>query len=178
MDTPRPGEWMALSDQQYERLVRLARRRLVGWELHAEDVVSRALLRWQAMPRDLPRARIETLIRSEAYSVLRSEKRRSEREHRASNDRATAFNHLAHQLVAGDALPTIKLDIARACRQSGIPISALDLEVLELLFAGYTVADATRAMALPRHVVKRSRERWRQILSIALDAAHDQRQVP
>ena len=159
MDDQRPGEWFDISSSHYQRLVNLARRRLVGCEHHAEDVLSRAIERWLAISPDHPTARIETIITSEAYSLLRSEGRRRARERRVVEDRSSPIgkDSLVHH---GEDLPLLRRMLADSCRHHGIAITAVDLEVLELLCAGYTIAETARSMELPRHVVKRSRARW------------------
>jgi tetrahydromethanopterin S-methyltransferase subunit A len=75
-----PEEWPDVRGD-YQRLVGLARRRLVGFEHHAEDVVTRAVMKWATIPAaKKPVARIEQVIKTEAYSVIRSERRLKERE--------------------------------------------------------------------------------------------------
>lgn len=169
MDNPKPGEWVALSARQYQRLVHLARRRLVGYELHAEDVVSRALIRWQSLPKDHPSARIETLIRSEAFSLLRSEHRRSEREQRAAIDRAREPRAQAPDLGDPTAAVLLRTALAQISARIGIDLGTTDIEIFELLLAGHSIADASRVTGLPRHVIKRSRIRWQAVLRILLD---------
>ena len=160
-----PGQWPELTDDEYRRLVRLAKRRLVGHHHHAEDVVSRAIIRW----RDLPAAkqgvaRIEQIIKSEAYSLLRSEHRSRLREQKSIHDRSSPGND-AHGNDIGE-LGLVRQMLADACRQQHFTPTVADIEVIELLFAGYRIADIVRVTGLSRYEVKRSRERWRRILHV------------
>jgi DNA-directed RNA polymerase specialized sigma24 family protein len=174
MSDPRPGEWAELTGPQYQRLLALARRRLVGYEHHAEDVVARAMRRWLKIPKDHPSARIETIINSEAKSLLRSEKRLAARQRRATDDRSSP-------LWAGRAeqnqfdLALVRAEIGQVCQRFASQISTVDVEVLEHLFAGFTIAETARSMELQRHEVKRSRFRWRTLLTAATEEArqHD-----
>lgn len=166
-----PGTWLDVDEASYQRLVRLARRRLVGYEHLAEDVVSRAAIKWSRLPVESQgRARIETVIRSEAYSMVRAEARLRRREARAASDRALG--------VAGDGsdldMTTVRLAVVDAGPGGSTGLSALDVEVFELLVAGYTVADVERLLGVPRHRVKRSRERLRVVVSAALFTTPDQ----
>lgn len=164
MNRPTPGEWFDISGPQYQRLVSLARRRLVGYEHHAEDVISRALERWLAVPTDHPSARIETIITSEAYSLLRSEKRRSDRERKVVTDRSSIVGNDSHVTTDG-GLSLLRTMLVEACFQHGIAIKSLDIEVLELLLSGYSLAEICRLLGLSRHIIKRSRSRWQLALA-------------
>ena len=67
-DSFRPGEWPRLTAKDYRDLVRLAERRLVGYEHLAEDVVSRTLIKWASISTEKRGvARIEQVIKTEAY---------------------------------------------------------------------------------------------------------------
>lgn len=161
-----PGKWPDLSEpQEYRRLVALARRRLVGHEHHAEDVVSRAIIRWYAIPAEKGGvAQIEQVIKSEAYSLLRSEGRASNRDTAAFRDRGLALGDCYRATVDPDIV-VLRRAIAHYCHEAKISLDASDVEVLELLFAGYSMAEIVRTTKLTRYDVKRSRALWRRILN-------------
>ena len=93
-DEFKAGTWPALTRSAYSRLVQLAKCRLVGYEDHAEDVVSQVLIKWSALPPDRASvARIEQVIKTEASSWRRSEQRLHARERRAAADRALGAEH-------------------------------------------------------------------------------------
>jgi DNA-directed RNA polymerase specialized sigma24 family protein len=158
-----PGQWPTslLGHGDYRRLVALASRKLVGYGYLAEDAVSRALVRWSQLPATTQRARIETIVRSEALSLLRSEKRREHRESRVCRDPSSPVGRAAH----GDDGYLLRQVIVAHCRQKAIELSAADLEVFELLCAGATLAELTRELGMPRHRIKAIRDKWRSILS-------------
>jgi DNA-binding CsgD family transcriptional regulator len=162
-----PGEWLDISAPgTYRRLLELARRRLGGCEHHADDVVSRALAKWVTIPsRKRGVARIERVIMSEAYSLLRSESRLAERERRAALDRSldTARAAASHELE----LVVLRRAMAQALQRQRLQITANDLEVLDYLWAGSSVAEIARSLGCSRHHVIQSREKWRRVVRIA-----------
>lgn len=162
-----PGEWLDLSEPgEYQRLLRLARRRLVGHEHHAEDVVSRAVVKWRSIPAHmLGVARIEQVIKSEAYSVLRSEQRWRARDTRFVGDPSL---HPSWASGATDhELSILRRTLAETCKQHRISITDLDVEVLELLFAGLAISAVVRVTGMPRHRIRQSRDKWKRVLTKA-----------
>ncbi|MGF1597203.1 MAG: hypothetical protein ACFCVK_09780 [Acidimicrobiales bacterium] len=160
-----PGRWIDISSaEEYSRLLRLARRRLVGKEHHAEDVVQRALMKWAAIPTHKRGvARIEQVIKSEAYSWLRSEKRATARD--------TAVHTDPSSPMAGDRFGTVDDErivlmraIVETCRRHGITVRRSDVEILELLMAGYSLSDIVRETGLSRHEVRSSRRMWKDVI--------------
>lgn len=157
-----PGHWpteMAVAD--YRKLVQMARRRLVGHEEHAEDVVSQAVLKWLRIDSGKHNvARIEQVIKTEAYSTLRSLHRSRERDTRATGDRALSGrgrdDDRAHALL--------RQALVQVARSEGIELTSFDVELLELLMAGFTQQQAAAVMGVDRHRVRRSRARWRRIV--------------
>lgn len=169
MQEPRPGHWPDISGPYYRYLLGVARRWLVGHEHEAEDVVDRAIERWRRVNPDHPSARLEMLIRSEALSLLRSDDRRRRREQRAAGARSIASTS---DLTQESSLDLLRWELARTCQRDGIEMSATDIEVLELLLAGHTLAETARMMGVERHVVKRSRRRWQPVVEkTSLDQA-------
>jgi DNA-directed RNA polymerase specialized sigma24 family protein len=168
----RPGEWPDISvSGAYQRLVALAKRRLAGYESHAEDVVSRVLVKWQSLSTEKQSvARIEQVIKSEAYSLLRSEQRLKDREVRAVADPAASSGALAANERAHD-VGMLRMALAETCRRSGIPMSIVDVEVLEMLLAGYNLAETAQATGLSIYEVKRSRARWRFVCTSTMRGA-------
>jgi hypothetical protein len=162
-DQSAPGQWPTslMSHNEYRRLVALASRKLVGYGHLAEDAVSRAFVRWSQLPATTSRARIEVVVRSEALSLLRSEKRREQRESRVCGDPSSPLSRAAHH----DDGHLLRRVIVVQCRREAIELSAVELEVFELLCAGATIAELTRDLGLPRHRVKAIRDKWRRILS-------------
>ena len=161
-----PGEWLDISDRgEYQRLVRLARRRLVGHEHHAEDVVSRAVIKWSTIsPEKQSVARIEQVIKSEAFSVLRSEDRSRHRETRVVHDRASGVGGRG-QGFGDPELCLLRRALAETCKRESIPITTVDVEVIEALFAGCNVTTIARLMGLTRHEVRRSKRRWQSVVT-------------
>ncbi|MCP3990538.1 MAG: hypothetical protein GY724_15780 [Actinomycetia bacterium] len=144
-------------------MVRLATRRLVGYEQHAEDVVSRALMKWANIPADRASvARIEQVIKTEAYSTLRE----------LGRSRARDTSYALHP--AGDADPdaaardyfVLRRAMVETCKRHNFTITTTDVELLELLMAGLTQEQAAKAMELPRHRVRRSRKLWQRVLEL------------
>lgn len=164
------GEWPDPNDWGYERLVSLARRRLVGHEHLAEDVVSLALMKWSKIPRSKSSvARIEQVIKSEAFSMLRSEQRRRERESRVAHDRSSHrhFGDVGRDDTDPDdqALCELRQALVATCKREKIAITAIDIEVLELLFSGCSPAEVARLTGLSRYRIRRSRHRWASVLA-------------
>ncbi|MFV0259303.1 MAG: hypothetical protein ACK5PP_12745 [Acidimicrobiales bacterium] len=160
-DVPNP-DW---SNRCFDRrhLLRLARQRLVGREHHADDVVNRAILKYTQLPAEQrPRARIEQIIKTEAYSVLRSEQRRRERETGYVSDPSRPSGERRVD-AAFDAV-VLRQAIVKTCREADIEVSVIDIEVFELLVVGYSLAEITRMGDFSRHEIVRSRDNWRRIL--------------
>jgi DNA-directed RNA polymerase specialized sigma24 family protein len=163
-DDLRPGEWPDLSDKLlHRRLRRLAERRLWGNAHHADDVVSRAIVRWAGMdPRKSPAARLEQVIASEVSSLMRSETRLKRRELRSSIDRSggpPSSGNREPSLLG----PSLAESISRQRR----PITAADVAILELLYEGHTISDIAETLGISRYAVLRCRELWRQIATAA-----------
>ncbi len=161
---PVPGAWLDISAPGlYPRLVKLARRHLVGYEHFAEDVVSRALMKWTTISADKAAvARLEQVIKSEAHSMRRSEERLKNREARAGYDRSA----MTPVTYGHPELNLLRRALVETCRRERIPITSADIEVLELLYAGFTLAETTRLTGLARHDVKGSRRKWRLVLKL------------
>lgn len=161
-DLGRPGE--------YQRLVWLARRRLIGHEHHAEDVVSRAAIKWSRLP---PAQRavghIEQVIKSEAFSFLRSEGRSRRRERTVAEDRSR------QPYGSSDAteLRLLRTAIAETCRRHRITLTRRDVRFFELLVAGQTLAEAERTMQTSRYEIRKMRDTWRRVLRLTLDEQGD-----
>ncbi|MGI9614219.1 MAG: hypothetical protein ACR2QO_15010 [Acidimicrobiales bacterium] len=157
-----PGQFPERFD--YARLVSLAKRRLGGLEHHAEDVVSLALMKWARISTDRRGvARIEQVIKTEAYSFIRSERRARDRDTRAVNDRGLVIGgterpHSDYDIVV------LREALAETIRKTGATVTAVDLEVFELLVAGCSPSDIVRRTDLTRHQVRRSRLAWQELL--------------
>ncbi len=177
---PEPGEFPDISQPaDYARLVALARRRLVGFEQHAEDVVSLALIKWARIPADRRGiARIEQVIKSEAYSFLRSERRARERDTRSVSDRSLAVGATSRAHTAQDAVE-LRQALAETIRSSGVTVTATDVEVFELLLSGLSPSDIVRRTSLTRHQVRKSRKLWQKLLRRTLaEPAPSRRSAP
>ncbi|MEM8925742.1 MAG: hypothetical protein AAGD35_19745 [Actinomycetota bacterium] len=145
----------------YQRLVRLARYRLRGHEHHAEDVVSRAVLKWRHLPADQRAVgRLEQVVKSEAFSFLRSEQRAKERDTRVTSDRSISG---ASAAAAAD-LRELRRAIAQTCQRHEIELTALDVEFFEQIVAGFSMADVARNCGANRYEVRKVRDKWRRIL--------------
>ena len=166
---PEPGRFPDMSNRaDYARLVALAKRRLVGYEHHAEDVVSLALMKWARIPADRRAvARIEQVIKTEAYSFLRSERRWRERDTRSVTDRSLAVGLRAEPTTTRKPCCSAGLWRRRFGR-SGTTITATDVEVFELLLVGFSPSDIVRRTSLTRHQVRKSQQLWRQLLQRTL----------
>lgn len=163
-----PGEWPKISRREYERLRLLASRRLRGHEHLADDVVSRSLLKWTQIPlRKRAVARIEQVIKTECWSVLRSELRARERDTRAAVDPTVGPDRAARHESDVD-LQLLRQAVTETCCRERIPLTALDVEVFELLCAGFTLAEAGRALGATRHDVRRSQSTWRRVIGHTL----------
>lgn len=160
IDQPVPGEWLSdLGPCVWGRLVRLAQAHLVGHEYLAEDAVSRALIRWRCAPHAPSNARIETVVRSEARSLLRSERRRWQREGRVSADRTSPF-------CRSESIDQVDLQgpLVQQCQQHQITLTATEVRVFDLLCAGESMSEVARLLDLPRSQVRAIRARWQVIL--------------
>ncbi|MEM9132509.1 MAG: hypothetical protein AAF962_00020 [Actinomycetota bacterium] len=167
--TPHP--WPDLSTTgEYQRLVWLARRRLVGHEHHAEDVVSLAAMKWSRLP---PAQRavghIEQVIKSEAYSLLRSEGRSRRREQTVGEDRSRPPTGSTNTTD----LRLLRVAIAETCRRHRITLTRRDVHFFELLLAGQTLAEAERTMDTSRYEIRKMRDTWRRVLRLTLDEQDD-----
>ena len=162
---PEPGKFPDISRRgDYARLVALAKRRLVGLEHHAEDVVSLALMKWARISADRRGvARIEQVIKTEAYSFIRSERRSRERETRAHADRSLPTDGSARPHSEHEAM-LLRRSLVETSRRAGVPITATDIEVLELLLVGFSPSDIVRRTDLTRHRVRASRRKWQDLL--------------
>ncbi len=162
-DDAKPGEWIDISlPGTYRRLRQLASRRLGGNHHHADDVVARALIRWVMMPKDTThKARIEQVIISEAYSLLRSEARIRGRERRAGTDPTRA---MASWTAPETDVPILRHSLSEALEQQESEFENDDLEVLEFLYTGYSIAEICRATDFSRYYVARSRAKWQRLL--------------
>ena len=164
----KPGQWPDISEPGvYKRLVGLAKRRLVGYESHAEDVVSRVLIKWSTIPHEKASvARIEQVVKTEAFSFLRSETRAKERDTRVARDPTSAIGRSSIHGQTGHELGLLRAALAETCKREKIPISTTDIEVIELLFAGHNLSSIARSMGISIYEVKKSRERWRVVCSL------------
>lgn len=161
------GEWPLLTPATYNRLVRLARWRLAGYGSHAEDVVSRSLIKWASLP--APKravARIEQVIKTEAASWYRSEQRMRQRESKAITDRSIGATELVGPGAEVEML-LVKQILYDVASQNDIKISSRDIIVVEDLLAGLRVSEIVSTRKLSRYRVTRSREKWRIILRLA-----------
>jgi len=160
-----PGQFPDITQrEEYQRLVALARRRLVGFEHHAEDVVSLAMMKWARISADRAGiARLEQVIKSEAYSMIRSERRAKERDTRAYVDRSSPIGGATRPHTDQDMV-LLRRALAETIASSGMVIRAQDLEVLELLMAGLSISDIVRRTGISRYQVKSSRETLRNLL--------------
>lgn len=175
-----PGEFPDISRREdYQRLVALARRRLVGFEHHAEDVVSLAMIKWARISADRRGvARLEQVIKSEAYSFLRSERRARDRDTRVYADRSSPIAGTARPHTDQDTV-LMRRALAETCRAEGISLRAQDIEVLELLLSGFSLSDIVRRTGFSRHQVKSSKRKWQDILRRTLaQSAPDRRPAP
>lgn len=156
---PVPGTWVRLSPTAYRRLVRLAKFKLGGSQASAEDVVSRAIIRWRSIdPQKRGVARIEQVVKSEAASLSRSEWRRRSRESLYSTDRsrspwAPTEIHMSLLLQ----------DLEHVADTVGIAISESDRQLLEVLIDGVPMTHAANSLGLTRHQARRSRDQWRLV---------------
>jgi hypothetical protein len=155
-----PGEWPDLSDRELQRRLRdLARLRLGAAGQHADDVVSRAIIRWARMhPGTTSAARLEKVIASEVSSLMRSELRLKRRERRAALDRTSPTLVAQHQDWG-----ELRLSLDQSIRRRQIPPSATDGAILEMLYEGHTITAIAATLGISRYAVTSCRERWRRI---------------
>ena len=169
-----PGQWHEFDRNEYKRLLSLARYRL-GQNYHhlADDVVMRTLIKWrQLSPESKARARIEQVIKTEALSVIRSERRLKAREIRAGEDRALAPSQRPSDSTDRNSAE-LRVLIAHACKKHRIQLTALELEIYEFLNAGLSLSEIERQLHLRRHKVRQIKERWQLVLTLALSDALD-----
>ncbi len=163
------GTWINLDPSQYRRLVAIARRCLVGHEHHAEDAVSRAVVRWLSIPGARQSvARIEQVVKSEAHSILRSERRTKAREERYERDRSRA--RCADSASSSFEERALRASLRRVAAANRITLTPFDARVLDLLLAGCSAADAGRRLGVGRHRVRQSRDKWRRVVELSADA--------
>ncbi len=169
MSSPRNDQWLPIERPgDYDRLLRLARRRLIGFEHFADDVVSRALIKWSGLPDDQRRnGFIEQVIKTEAYSMLRSEDRRANRQHRSAEDPAIGRRPQA-EVEADRRQVELRMAVAQTCRRLDVRLGPLDLEVFELILAGMNLADVERSLGVSRYQIRKSRKLWQRILKHVL----------
>lgn len=162
-----PEEWPDVRGD-YDRLVSLAKRRLVGLEHHAEDVVARALMKWATIPAgNKSVARIEQVIKTEAYSVIRSEQRLQARQSRYVRDPTSAAGGAGRS--SGDLeFCLLRRAIVETCKREGIVLTQYDVEVFELLLAGYDMTGIGRCTGLSRYEVTKARAKWQNVLSMTI----------
>jgi hypothetical protein len=162
---PEPGKFPDISKRaEYARLVALAKRRLVGLEHHAEDVVSLALIKWSRISSERRGvARIEQVIKTEAYSLIRSERRARDRDTRAHADRSLNATGSVRPHNDHDAV-LLRRSLVETSLREGVVLRSVDLEVLELVLAGFSPAEIVRRTDLTRHQVRRSRRTWQDLL--------------
>ena len=135
---------------------------MVGvYEADAEDAVSRALEKWTRIPATKQEARIEQVVKSESDSQVRAARRRLNRDHNATADRALSTQREARP-TAGFSL--LLSDLLRTAQRIGVDVSEVDVNVLLLLFAGFSISDVERTFGIRRHRVRSSRETWRKIV--------------
>lgn len=152
----------------HARLVALAKRRLGGLDDHAEYVVSLALMKWARISADRRGvARIEQVIKTEAYSFIRSERRSRERDTRAVNDRGLAIGGTGRPYSDYD-LVVLRNALAETIQRMGATVTAGDIEVFELLVEGFSPSEIVRRTDLTRHQVRRSRLLWQELLRTTL----------
>jgi DNA-directed RNA polymerase specialized sigma24 family protein len=157
-----------LSKGSYDRLVQLAKRRLAGIEHGAEDVVSRAVVRWASLPpRTWPVARLEQVIKSEAASWRRTEHRLAARQLRAGRDPTLRTPMLVPYYLDVDLI-VLRRILATASEKQGGAMATRDVEILDLLLAGYSQQEIAKLANCSRDTVRRSRTRWQLVLSSML----------
>ena len=154
------GTWIELDDDgEHKRLLRIAASYLRGAEHHAEDVVTRALMKWRTIPADRqPVARLEQVMKSEARSLLRSERRAQDRERRWAADRALTSN--PDEIDRHLELWELTDSLIATARSVAVEIDQDDLVILDLMLQGMRVADICRCTTLTRYQVRRSRAKW------------------
>ena len=158
-ETP-PGIWPRLSREGHRRLVSLARRRLVGWELDAEDVVQLAYIKWSSLDPALDgTARIEQVVKSTADSWRRSDQRRIDREVR--------YQRLKNSRPE-DTLTVVELSLAveeleHLAFRAGLGVSERDRVVLRLLLEGSPMSEISRETGFSLSQVRTSKSLWQTV---------------
>lgn len=160
-----PGQWLDINHPALRRrLLALARRHLRGYEHLAEDVLQRSVLKWLTIPLDRAGvARIERVVTTEALSIIRSEQRLHRRNQRVFDDPTLSTSGRRPSTPADD-LVILRHRLVELCRIHRHQLTPFDFEVFELLTAGYSVAEISRRSGIPRHIVKRSVNKWRLLL--------------
>jgi hypothetical protein len=124
-------------------------------------------MKWSMLPVDKQAvARIEQVIKSEAYSLLRSEHRLHNREARLTGDPTSSAGGPSPS-QSDYELGLLRVALAAACEDGRLVITVVDIEVLELLFAGHNLTSTARLTGLSIYEVKKSRDRWRQAYALA-----------
>jgi hypothetical protein len=70
-----------------------------------------------------------------------------------------------------DDLVALRAILAETCQREAIAVTPVDIEVLELLLAGYTAICTAQAIGLSLSEVRRSRDRWSLVCRLAAGAA-------
>ena len=149
----------------------MARRRLVGFEQHAEDVVQRALIKWQGISRTKAgSARIEQVVKTEALSILRSTHRTMARDTRVVTDPSSNIGR-SHSEQREREQVELTRALIETCKNERITVRRPDVEVLELLLAGYRTAEIVRSTALSRHTVRTSKRLWQRVVELTISAS-------
>ena len=165
-----PGDWPRISERERERLVALARRRLGGYEHLADDAVSRTLMKWIRIPAHKKSvARIEQVLKTECWSILRSERRTRERETRAATD-PSLTSRGEHHVEREMEFRLLRRALAETCERERIRLTVLDVEVFELICCGFNLAEIARSLDAPRHEVRRAQMTWRQVIKLTLSS--------
>lgn len=168
-DHPIPGQWPQLSRGAHDRLVALARARLVGRAHAAEDVVQESLIKWCSIDESKQDvARIEQVVKTVAASYRRSEERRVAREFQHAADRSRRPGTPApDDDPLGVELGLATHALVSTARKKRVGVNQLDVIILGELLKGESIASVARSLNLNRYRVRRSRERWRLAARLA-----------
>ncbi len=159
---PNPGEWPDVTEGTYERLVKLARLRLVGFERHAEDVVANAFIKWRGIPPEkASTARIEQVVKTEAMSLLRSERRLRQREQAVTTDRSSEHSAWTRSL---NEMQELRHALVDTCTKNNIELTRFEVEFLDLTMAGFDHYAIVRHTGVTRYEVRKARDKWRRVI--------------
>ncbi len=162
-----PGTWPSLSKAGHERLVWLARRRLVGWEADAEDVVHLTYVKWASLSGSTADvARIEQVVKSAADSWRRSDNRRIAREAKYEGRRARSHDPEADYTEIDLSLMVRELELLAI--GFGVSISETDLKILRHLLDGESMTQIAAAMNRSRYEIRQARGRWQHVWKMSL----------